>query len=409
MWLLRTLPNNVLCHVGINHDSRAPNACITNHSVRRHAGGDRGDGGAAPRRGRSRGRHRPRHADRAADACSTTTSAACSPRDTMRPFDARRERQPVRRGRRRAGAGDRAASAAARNATVIGEVLGGGNAGEATRPARDPRRRRRPRARDRATHCTTRSWRPADIGMVVAHGNGTPLSDASEAAALRRVFGDAHAAGHRIQVVDRPPDRRGRHHRAVIALAALRAERRARASRRSATLDPDCAGLQGVERAAGRRAATSRWCSAAALPAPTPRSSCARHDVSAAGGSDPSSAPADPRPTWRRRAAASTASRSRASSGCSPRRRAGELAQDLFRAGARGRGDGAGPGGKPRRALRGEGSLRQALPARAGAGEGRAGGLLGRRATATARRRSSSARRRARCSTAIGCRASRYR
>ena len=33
MWLLRTLPNNVLCHVGIRHGLKGPNACITNHSV----------------------------------------------------------------------------------------------------------------------------------------------------------------------------------------------------------------------------------------------------------------------------------------------------------------------------------------------------------------------------------------
>jgi 3-oxoacyl-[acyl-carrier-protein] synthase-1 len=30
---------------------------------------------------------------------------------------------------------------------------------------------------------------PEEVGMVVAHGNGTPASDASEAAALREVFG----------------------------------------------------------------------------------------------------------------------------------------------------------------------------------------------------------------------------
>ncbi|HEY4138061.1 MAG TPA: beta-ketoacyl synthase N-terminal-like domain-containing protein, partial [Casimicrobiaceae bacterium] len=32
MWLLRTLPNNVLCHVGIKYNLKGPNACITNHS-----------------------------------------------------------------------------------------------------------------------------------------------------------------------------------------------------------------------------------------------------------------------------------------------------------------------------------------------------------------------------------------
>ena len=33
--------------------------------------------------------------------------------------------------------------------------------------------------------------RAADVGMIVAHANGTRNSDASEAAAIRRVFGDA--------------------------------------------------------------------------------------------------------------------------------------------------------------------------------------------------------------------------
>jgi len=33
MWLLRTLPNNVLCHVGIRHSIKGPNACITNHTT----------------------------------------------------------------------------------------------------------------------------------------------------------------------------------------------------------------------------------------------------------------------------------------------------------------------------------------------------------------------------------------
>ena len=33
MWLLRTLPNNVLGHIGIKHGLKGTNACITNHSV----------------------------------------------------------------------------------------------------------------------------------------------------------------------------------------------------------------------------------------------------------------------------------------------------------------------------------------------------------------------------------------
>ena len=33
MWLLRTLPNNVLCHIGIKYGLKGANACITNHSA----------------------------------------------------------------------------------------------------------------------------------------------------------------------------------------------------------------------------------------------------------------------------------------------------------------------------------------------------------------------------------------
>jgi len=32
MWLLRALPNNVLCHIGIKYNLKGANACITNHS-----------------------------------------------------------------------------------------------------------------------------------------------------------------------------------------------------------------------------------------------------------------------------------------------------------------------------------------------------------------------------------------
>jgi len=33
MWLLRTLPNNVLGHLGIKYALKGPNTCVTNHSV----------------------------------------------------------------------------------------------------------------------------------------------------------------------------------------------------------------------------------------------------------------------------------------------------------------------------------------------------------------------------------------
>ena len=33
MWLLRSMPSNVLCHIGIRYGLKGPNVCVTNHSV----------------------------------------------------------------------------------------------------------------------------------------------------------------------------------------------------------------------------------------------------------------------------------------------------------------------------------------------------------------------------------------
>ena len=75
-------------------------------------------------------------------------------------------------------------------APVIGEVLGGGSVSEglgllAIREDGDGLARAILMALDDA------GLHPADVGMIVAHGNGTRQSDVSEAAALRTVFGDA--------------------------------------------------------------------------------------------------------------------------------------------------------------------------------------------------------------------------
>jgi 3-oxoacyl-(acyl-carrier-protein) synthase len=79
--------------------------------------------------------------------------------------------------------------------------------------------------------------------MVVAHGNGTPQSDTSEAAALRRVFGDAMPPvtafkwcfGHLIAaagILD-----------VVLALAALK-QRVVPGIVTLGSVDPACAGLR---------------------------------------------------------------------------------------------------------------------------------------------------------------------
>jgi 3-oxoacyl-[acyl-carrier-protein] synthase-1 len=188
MWLLRTLPNNVLGHIGIRHRLKGPNACITNHSV----GGSLAviEAAEALRNG---------EADR---ALAVGHDAPIEPQmvlfyarlgliasGPLLPFDARRDGSVFGEG---AGALmlETEASARERNATVLGEVLGGGYACEAQgliaiRDDGDGL------ARAIAEALEDSGIVPADVGMIVAHGNGTRQSDASEAAAIRSVFGSA--------------------------------------------------------------------------------------------------------------------------------------------------------------------------------------------------------------------------
>jgi 3-oxoacyl-[acyl-carrier-protein] synthase-1 len=242
MWLLRTLPNNVLCHVGIKYGLKGANACITNHS----AGGTLAviEAAEALREG---------EADR---AVAVGHDAPIEPQmllyyhqcgllapDAIRPFDQRRSGSVFGEG---AGALalETEAAAAKRNAGVLGEVLGGGYAAEgegllAIREDGDGLCRAITQA------LTEAGLAPADIGMIVAHGNGTPLSDSSEAAALRAVFGTGSdappvtafkwATGHLIAAAGIMET--------VIALAALR-ERVVPGIATLTALDPDCEGLR---------------------------------------------------------------------------------------------------------------------------------------------------------------------
>ncbi|HKE39109.1 MAG TPA: beta-ketoacyl-[acyl-carrier-protein] synthase family protein [Casimicrobiaceae bacterium] len=191
MWLLRTLPNNVLCHVGIKYNLKGSNACITNHSC----GGTLAviEAAEALRQG---------EADR---AVAIGHDALIEPQmvlyyhqcgllaqDTIRPFDAKRTGSVFGEG---AGAltleTERAAKE--RDAKVIGEVLGGGHAAEAMGllAIRDDGEGLERAIREALVDA---KLEPRDIGMIVTHGNGTPQSDASEAAAIRRVFGNGDNA-----------------------------------------------------------------------------------------------------------------------------------------------------------------------------------------------------------------------
>ncbi len=239
MWLLRTLPNNVLGHIGIRHGLKGPNACITNHSV---------GGTLAVIEAMEALRHG--EADR---AVAVGHDAPIEPQmvlyyhrlgllasQALRPFDARHDGSLFGEG---AGALmlETEASAAGRNATVHGEVLGGGYAceGEGLVAIRDDGDGVARAIREALADA---GLAPADVGMIVAHGNGTRASDNSEAAAIRAVFGsDAPpvtafkwAFGHLIAaagIVD-----------AALALAALK-RHEVPGVATLARLDDECAGL----------------------------------------------------------------------------------------------------------------------------------------------------------------------
>jgi 3-oxoacyl-[acyl-carrier-protein] synthase-1 len=187
MWLLRTLPNNVLGHIGIKYHLKGTNACITNHSV----GGTLAmiESAEAIRAGEAErvvavGHETPIEPQMVLYYHRVGLIAS----ETLRPFDVARDGSQFGEG---AGAlvVETPESAAARDVAVRGEILGSGYAAEgqgllAIRADGDGMVRAITQALDDA------GLEAADVGMIVAHGNGTRQSDASEALAIRKVFGD---------------------------------------------------------------------------------------------------------------------------------------------------------------------------------------------------------------------------
>ena len=186
MWLLRNLPNNVLCHVGIRHHFKGTNACVTNQCV----GGVLAVAEAAA----------ALHYGEADRVVAVAHDAPLEPEtvlhyhqlgllsaDALRPFDAQRSGTVFGEGAA-AVVLEPVEQAQARGATVLGQFLGSGCVTEATGvldvcPDGEGLVRAIQQALDQA------GLSPAAVGMVVAHGNGTRNSDASEAAAIKHVFG----------------------------------------------------------------------------------------------------------------------------------------------------------------------------------------------------------------------------
>ncbi len=186
MWLLQTLPNNVLGHVGIRHGLKGANACITNHSV---------SGMLAIVEAMQALRHG--EADRAVavghdSPIEPQTILYCHrvgllAEDTIRSFDAHRDGSVFGEG---AGALvlETEASAVGRGAATLGEVLGSGSSDDAE-GLFAIREDGAGLADAIQTALEDAGIRPSEVGMIVGHANGTRQSDASEAAAILRIFG----------------------------------------------------------------------------------------------------------------------------------------------------------------------------------------------------------------------------
>ncbi len=188
MWLLRSLPNNVLCHVGIAHDLKGANACVTHHSI---------SGTLALVEAMEALR-----ADEADRAVAVGHEAPIEPQnmlyyyragllspDGLRAYDVSRNGSIFGEGAA-AIVVENESAVRERGARVLGELVGSGSASEAqgllaVSDDGDGLARAIALALDDAGVAA------ADVGMIVAHANGTRNSDATEARALLRVFGPA--------------------------------------------------------------------------------------------------------------------------------------------------------------------------------------------------------------------------
>jgi len=186
MWLLRSLPNNVLCHVSIRNQLKGVNGCITHHTTSGLLAVIEGAWAI-----------REQQADR---VVSIAHDAPIEPQtvlylyhvgllatEALRPFDALHNGCILGEG---AGALvlESEASAQERGAVILGEYLGGGDAVEGE-SLFDVRADGDGEIRAIKLALQDAGLNPSDIGMIVAHGNGTPASDESEAVALQHVFG----------------------------------------------------------------------------------------------------------------------------------------------------------------------------------------------------------------------------
>jgi 3-oxoacyl-[acyl-carrier-protein] synthase-1 len=185
MWLLRILPNNVLAYTGITYGFKGINQNIANHAV----SGTQAiiEAYHAIKNGQAE-----RAVVVAYDVASEPQAlfyydklGVLSERH-LKPFDSEHDGTMLAEGAA-ALVLESEASMRARNATCYGEVIGGASASEAAGLFS---------IEAEGDHLATlvsgllaqHNVSPADVGLVVAHGNGNKKSDISEAHAIGKAF-----------------------------------------------------------------------------------------------------------------------------------------------------------------------------------------------------------------------------
>lgn len=187
MWLLKNLPNNVLCHVGIRGQYKGTNACITNQcssgilAVAEAAyliENGEGDRIAAA------GHDSPFEPEMVYYYHKLGLMSGAAPR----PFDTSRDGTVFGEGAA-ALVLEKESEAKARGAEILGEFLGFGCCNEATGIvdlAEDGNGVSRAIEEALANAGISKD----EVGLICAHGNGNQASDRTEAMGIRRVFGD---------------------------------------------------------------------------------------------------------------------------------------------------------------------------------------------------------------------------
>jgi 3-oxoacyl-[acyl-carrier-protein] synthase-1 len=185
MWLLRILPNNVLAYTGITYGFKGPNHNVTNHAV----GGMQAliEAYHAIKSGQAQ-----RAVVVGYDICTEPQAVfyydklgVLSHRH-LKPFDKEHDGTVLAEGAS-AVVLESEKSVQARSAQCYGEIIAGNSASEAKGLFT---------LESKGEHLSSliaetlskHNLKPDDFGMLVAHGNGNPKSDISEAHAINSIF-----------------------------------------------------------------------------------------------------------------------------------------------------------------------------------------------------------------------------